>query len=75
MIGSGTDSKGDTRLTQACSLDVLANHLARLLPTLPPEQRPHASKLRSQILSWDRGGNRDGLRKEIARTIAEIEAA
>jgi hypothetical protein len=52
-----------------------ARHLARLWPTVAPEKRSHVSKLREQIRAWDNGGNRDGLRKEIPKTIAAIKGA
>lgn len=49
-----------------------ARHLARLYLTMPPEKRCFVSTLRQQLLAWDNGGNREGLRERIPETIDAI---
>lgn len=62
----------DTGLTQACSLDVLAHHLARLRPSCPADRRPLVSMLAEQCKRFHQ--NPEGLRPMMLRTIDAINA-
>jgi hypothetical protein len=55
------------------SLIVLARHLARHRPNLPPEKRSLASNLIQQIYRYD--ADPDAMRPKILKTIERIEAA
>jgi hypothetical protein len=55
------------------SLIVLARHLARHRPNLPPEKRSLASNLIQQIYRYD--ADPDAMRPKILKMIERIEAA
>ncbi len=52
------------------SLIVLARHLQRHRPTLPPESRPLVSTLVEQLYSYD--ANPEAMRPRILKTIDRI---
>lgn len=56
--GAGTGSKIDTPLTHAGSLDVLAGHLYRHRPRLPPIKQRLVSNLIEQIGNYENNPDR-----------------
>jgi hypothetical protein len=73
---ASTVSQINTKLPRGCSLAVHARSLRRIRPTLDDLGKHRAvSKLIEQCKSWENGGNKTALRRDMEKTMQSIEGA